>query len=457
MIARDHPADSPFAQTLRGHVAGTLVLAGPVIIARAGFVILQIVDTVMTGRAGVQELAFIAIANGLQMVLMLVGLGLLRGIPVLVSQAYGAGDFERCGRIWRSGLVHGLLLGLALVPISLVGEPLLRLIGQEPEIARGGGEVMIMFAVGLPFMFLWVASTMFLEGVRHPVPAMLIMIAGNFVNAGFNWIFIYGNLGASEMGASGALLATSLARGVMFAALMAYVFSQPSLNIYKFRGTFRGVWGFGRALRRLGYPLAIAAGVESLAFATMTMFAGFLGTVPLAAFQIAITSIAFAFMAAVGVGAATAVRVGHSVGRQDPRGTKFAGWTGLGIDSAIMVMASVVVLSAPSELVSLYSDDPAILLLAPGVLTIGAFLLIFDGGQGVLMGALRGTGDVWIPSMIQLFSFWVVMVPAAALLAFVFDLGAKGLMAGVLAGVLAAFLGLSTRFSIVSRRAVQRL
>ncbi len=103
MIARDRPADSPFAQTLRGHLSGTLVLAGPVIIARAGFVILQIVDTVMTGRAGAQELAFVGIANGLQMVLMLVGLGLLRGIPVLVAQAHGAGDLERCGRIWRSG------------------------------------------------------------------------------------------------------------------------------------------------------------------------------------------------------------------------------------------------------------------------------------------------------------------------------------------------------------------
>ena len=457
MIARDRPADSPFAQTLREHLTGTLVLAGPVIIARAGFVILQIVDTVMTGRAGAQELAFVGIANGLQMVLMLVGLGLLRGIPVLVAQAHGAGDLERCGRIWRSGLVHGLVLGLVLVPISLVGEPLLRLIGQEPELARGGGEVMTMFAVGLPFLFLWVASSMFLEGVRRPVPAMLIMIAGNFVNAGLNWIFIFGNLGASEMGASGALLATSLARALMFAALMAYVFSQPSLNAYKFRGSFRGVWSFGRPLRRLGYPLALAAGVESLAFATMTMFAGFLGTVPLAAFQIVITTIAFAFMAAVGVGAATAVRVGHTVGRQDPRGTQFAGWTGLGIVSTIMVLASVVALSLPSQLVSLYSDDPAILLLAPGVMTIAGLLLVFDGGQGVLMGALRGTGDVWIPSMIQLFSFWAVMVPVATLLAFVFDLGVKGLMAGVLAGVLAAFLGLSTRFSLVSRRSVRRL
>ena len=253
------------------------------------------------------------------------------------------------------------------------------------------------------------------------------------------------------------MLATSIIRILMFVALMAYVFSRPQLNIYNIRGGFAGLWRFGRRLRRLGYPLAIAAGVESVAFATMTMFAGILGTESLAVFQIAITSIAFVFMAAVGVGAATAVRVGYAVGRQDMRETKWAGWTGLGLVTAIMVAASITVLATPGSVIGIYSDDPAIAALAPGVLMVAGLLLVFDGGQGVLMGALRGTGDVWIPSMIQLMSFWIVMVPAGTVFSFVFDWGAPGLMGAVMAGVFTAFLALSTRFSIVSRRAVRRL
>ena len=194
-----------------------------------------------------------------------------------------------------------------------------------------------------------------------------------------------------------------------------------------------------------------------MAFATMTMFAGLLGTESLAAFQIAITSIAFVFMAAVGVGAATAVRVGYAVGRQDVRETKWAGWTGLGLVTAIMIAASIVTLAAPASVIGVYSNDPAILALAPGVLMIGGLLLIFDGGQGVLMGALRGTGDVWIPSLIQLMSFWMVMVPVGALFSFVFDWGAEGLMSAVMAGVFTAFVALGTRFSVVSGRAIRRL
>ena len=457
MIVRDTPADLRLAQVLRGHAIATLVLAAPVIVSRAGFVILQIVDTAMTGRAGTQELAFIGLAGGVQMVLMLLALGMLRGIPVLVAQARGAGDIYRVGEIWRSGLLHGVVLGLLMLPISLSGEPILRLVGQDPELARGSGEVMMMFAIGLPFFFVWTASTMFLEGVRHPIPAMIITIVGNIVNVGLNWVFIFGNLGAPEMGASGAMLATSIIRILMFVALMVYVFSRPQLNVYQIRGGFRGLWRFGRRLRRLGYPLAIAAGVEATAFAAMTMFAGILGIEPLAAFQIAMTSIAFVFMAAVGVGAATAVRVGYAVGRQDMRETKLAGWTGLGLVTAIMLAASVVILAVPETLVAFYSDDPAIAALAPAVLLVAGLLLVFDGGQGVLMGALRGTGDVWIPSMIQLMSFWLVMVPAATVFSFVFEWGAPGLMGAVMAGVFTAFLALSTRFSIVSRRAVQRL
>jgi MATE family multidrug resistance protein len=175
----------------------------------------------------------------------------------------------------------------------------------------------------------------------------------------------------------------------------------------------------------LGYPLAIAAGVEALAFATMTMFAGLLGTEQLAVFQVVITSIAFIFMAAVGVGAATAVRVGYAVGRQDARETKWAGWTGLGVVTAIMVLASIVIVAVPESVIGIYSNDPAILALAPGVLMVAGLLLVFDGGQGVLMGALRGTGDVWIPSLIQLVSFWMVMVPVGVLFSFVFDWGAQ--------------------------------
>lgn len=457
MIARERPADVRIVQTLRGHVIATLVLAGPVIVARAGFVILQIVDTAMTGRAGTQELAFIGIAGAVQMVLMLLALGMLRGIPVLVAQARGAGDLERCGEIWRSGLLHALVLGLLMVPVSLSGEPILRLVGQDPELARGGGEVMTMFAIGLPFFFVWTASTMFLEGVRHPIPAMLITIAANILNAGVNWVFIFGHLGAPEMGASGALLATSIIRVLMFAALLAYVFSRPQLGIYNVRGGVAGLWNIGRRLRSLGYPLAIAAGVEALAFATMTVFAGLLGTERLAVFQIVITSIAFIFMAAVGVGAATAVRVGYAVGRQDARETKWAGWTGLGLVTAIMILASIAILAAPAAVIGIYSNDPAIVALAPGVLTVAALLLIFDGGQGVLMGALRGTGDVWIPSLIQLLSFWMVMVPVGALFSFVFDWGPRGLMGAVMAGVFVAFVALSTRFLIVSGRAIRRL
>ncbi len=457
MIAREHPADLQPVQELRWHIAATLVLAVPLIVSRAGFVILQIVDTAMTGRAGTQELAFIGIAGAVQMVLMLLALGMLRGIPVLVAQARGAGELERCGEVWRSGLLHGAVIGLMMVPITLSGEPLLRLFGQNPDLARGGGEVMAMFAIGLPFFFAWTASTMFLEGVRRPVPAMLITIIGNIVNAGLNWVFIFGNLGAPEMGASGAMLATSIIRVLMFVALMVYVLSSPQLNVYNIRGGLAGLWRLGRRLRRLGYPLALAAGVEALAFATMTMFSGRLGTLPLAAFQIAITSIAFVFMAAVGVGAATAVRVGFAVGRQDARETKWAGWTGLGLVIAIMIPATLVGLVAPASIIGIYSDDPAILALAPGVLMMGGLFLIFDGGQGVLMGALRGTGDVWIPSLIQLMSFWVVMVPVGVFFAFVLEWGAVGLIGAVMAGVFTAFVALSRRFSVVSRRTIRPL
>lgn len=445
------------ARSLRQHLSETARLAGPVVVSRSGALILIAVDTAMTGRAGARELAYLGLGIAPQVVLLVIGIGLLAGTAVLAAQADGAGVKHECGAIWRIAVVHAAALGVLAGLLCLLGGPFLRLIGQDPDLAAGGGRVMAMFAWGMPGVLMGIATSFFLEGIRRPKAAMVITLGANFVNAGLNWIFIFGNLGAPALGAEGAVLATSIVRWLIAAMLLAYVYLMPGGEAYGIRGAIAGARGLGRRLRRFGYPLGLAYGLETAAMMTMVLLSGYLGTTALASFQIAQNLIALVFMTALGIGTATAVRVGNAVGRGDRHGVAVAGWAGIAMVAAAMVAFAVVFLAAPEMLARIYTDDGDIIRLAAATIWVVGLVLVFDGIQGVDMGALRGAGDVWIPACLQLFSFWGIAVPSGALFAFALGRGAPGLMLGLLVGMTVAAVALSLRFLAISRREVLRL
>ena len=162
-------------------------------------------------------------------------------------------------------------------------------------------------------------------------------------------------------------------------------------------------------------------------------------------------------MAAIGVGTATAVHVGLAIGRGDQRQMMLSGWGGLFTISVFMAAMAVVMALFPGSLVQIFTQDPVLLAIAVPTLLVAAATLITDGAQGVLMGALRGTGDVWIPSALHLCSFLLVMVPAAYGFAIWADIGTPGLMMGTFCGVTLAAVLLASRFHLVSKRPVARL
>ena len=440
-----------------GHFASTVRLAGPVVATRAGILILVAVDIAMTGRAGELELAYLSIGLAPQILLLLIGIGMLFGTVVLVSQADGAGEPHLCGRIWRLAAVHGVAMGVVFGVLCFGGEWFFGLVGQQGDIARGGGDVMAMFGWGMPPIFVAIATWLFLEGIGRPLPGMVVIIGANIANALLNWIFIYGNVGAPELGATGAVLATTIVRWMMAASLVGYTVFMPGHARYGVRGGMAVAWAKARIFRRIGFPFAIAQGIEAGAFSTVILFAGYLGTASLGGYQIAQNMIALVFMCAIGIGTATGVRVGNAVGRGDSAGVKWAGWTGTLVAILAMLIAAALFVSAPGELVGVYSQDADVIAAAVPTVVVAAGMLVFDGMQAVLMSALRGVGDVWLPVICHGIAFWGFMVPGAALFAFSFGFGTPGLMLGAWVGVVVAAVLLAARFSVVSSRAVLRL
>ncbi len=441
--------------SLSEHIARTLKFAFPAMLGRAGLVALITADTVMTGHASARDLAYYGLSLAPFHIIMVTGIGLLAGTPVLVAQRDGAGRSETCGAVWRVGLLLGGAFGCLGAVALCFGEPLFLALEQTPEMAAGAAEALAMHAVGLPAIMLFLATGFYMEGIGRPAPGMVAALIANLVNLALNWLLIGGELGAPALGASGAALATSLSRWVMLAVLLGYVLCMKDGRRYGVRG---GVRDGARTLRqslRLGTPLAMTTGLEVAAFSLVASFAGRLGDVPMASYQAALNVLALVFMLSLGLAAAAAVRVANAVGRHDSTGMAVAAWVALGLNSALMlaIAAGIALLAGP--VAALYSSDPAVRALTAVALYVIAVMIILDGAQAVLATSLRAVSDVLVPLAIFGLTFWGFGVPLAYVLGLRAGYGVPGLLVAMTLALALASLALALRFHLLSRRTVR--
>lgn len=451
-IVQDRIAAEGVPRRLRRHTSELVRLATPIVASRAGFLTIIMADTVMTGHFSAAELAYLAIGLGIFMPMMLISLGMIMGTTVLTANAVGAGRLTDCGPVWRRSLQYSLMLGVIAVFIGGSGETLLTWSGQTAHIAEEGGHVVSIISLGLPGQLLYLSSIYFMEALGRPVAGMVIMFIANILNIVLNYVLIYGMGDIPPLGAAGAATATSITRWFMGLSMIVVVWTMRDHAVYAIREKLAGGLRAWAEQRRLGYAIGITVGVESLAFAAMNVFAGWLGEIPLAAYGLTFNLMSLCFMAAIGIGSATAVRVGIAYGRGDISDAALAGWTGLGVCTLVMLMAGLILTFFRDSLAAMYTDDPA--LLAASVVTIAVlrYSIVPDGGQAMMAGALRGYRDVWVPSIIQTVSFFGVMVPVGYVAAFTYETGILGLFYGVIAGCIVSLTWLSLRFQQLNRR-----
>lgn len=426
--------------------------------ARIGILAIFTVDTLMVGRAGGNELAFLGLGLTVQMVLMMIAIGFMQGVMILTAQNYGAGRYRRCGAVWQVGLVVGAILGVTFAVISLVTERVLIMTGQNPDLVAGSATVAFHFSWGMPAMLLYIACAYFMEGITRPTYAMLAMVLANITNVGLNWIFIFGWDGVfPPMGAAGAVIATSITRWQICFFMLAAIWFAVDRRQYGLELSLRQVrWPYfggltGRMLR-ISYPMGIGQGLDAAAFSSLVIMAGLIGAAATAAHQVTQNLVTLVIMVAIGMSAATSVRVGNAIGRRDPANVKLAAWTGIALGVAFMLPAAVVFMWVPAGFAGLFTGEAEVVEISRGTIWVAGAMLTFSGALWVTLGALRGTGDTLMAMVLQVLPLWTIAVPASAYFAFGLDYGAVGLYYGIFGGILASLVAVVARFVVISNR-----
>jgi MATE family multidrug resistance protein len=322
----------------------------------------------------------------------------------------------------------------------------LHLGGQSDELARHGGRIMAIIGMGLPAYMVSITSVFFLEGIKRPKPAAVITIISNVLNIALNWVLVYGNLGMPALGAEGSAITTVIIRWTSCLIILGYILNMEAHHVFGVRVRPQGGWRAWAEQRRFGYSAAISIGVESISFSTVGMFAGWLGKSTLAAYSITHNLIALVFMVALGFGSSTTVRVGFFRGRGDRQSQQIAGWMGLTLNTLAMLALGIVFVLFSTVLASGYSSDPRVIAIAAPLIIFCAIVIIADGGQAIMVNALRGSGDKWAPPLIQGVSYLSIMVPLAWWLAIDRNGGVIGIFHAMLMGSASSFALLSIRF-----------
>lgn len=434
--------------SFREECGATFQLALPLVSGQLSHMLMGVVDTVMIGAVGVAALGAATFANTLLVVPFVLAIGVLSAVSVRVSQAYGAGNRTAAAEAVRHGSWLAVALGLLTTALTALALPLLGHLNQPAEVVRLAPAFLMICAASMVPALLTFAWKNHADALNRPWVPFWILLSGVGVNAGLCALWIHGLAVFPAMGLTGAALATLTARVLTAVAML--VWMKHSREIHEWspaRWFVRCRPAAFRSLLKIGVPAGLQLLAEVVAFAVSSLMIGSLGTVPLAAHQVAITCAATAFMVPLGISMATTVRVGEIVGARQPRRLRrvIAGsWL---FAVAFMAVSMTLFFLAGERIAGWFVADAEVVKMAAGLLIVAGFFQLVDGVQVVAAGALRGMNDVRVPAWIAFGAYWLIALPAGALLGLprFAGFGAAGIWAGLAIGLATASILLGLR------------
>ncbi len=398
-------------------------LTWPVILSMTMASAVGVIDIAMLGRLGTDALAAVGYAMQFfflsQAVLMAVGVACV----AMMSRSIGAGEPVRARHALAASLTIALATAAVVSTLALFfPEAPIRLLGAgEPIVELGAPYFQLTIGSSLLFAVSFTYENAFRAAKDARTP-MIISAAATSVKVALNWVLIFGNLGAPELGLVGAGLATVGAQAIASTlfVLAARVSSHPeSLRLRS--GDLRAARGVYRETIRLAVPGLLERFGMNLALMSYFWVLGGYGPEAVAAYTVGVRVLSFSWIPGIGFSVAASTLVGQSLGANNPRQAARAGWRAARFALAVSIVLGAGFALARHPLARLFTDDPAVLAVLTPFMVVMALSQPFLGLHFTLGGALRGAGDTVTPLWAALVGNWGLRVPMAFLVAFVLE------------------------------------
>ena len=430
-----------------------LRLALPVMLSQLGQISVNQADTIMLGQLGAENLAAVSLGGSIFILIMIFGMGIAMAITPLVAEADGNNNPKEAGIVFNHSMLLNTSISLVLMALSLLLIPNLGLLDQPEEVIQLTKPYLIISTYSfVPFM-LFYSLKQYSDGFSLTKYGMYATLIGNVINIAFNYLLIYGKFGFPALGIEGAAWGTFISRVVMMLIMVIILFkSSKLLDPIKMAGKLVLYKEKFMAILKLGIPSALQHLFEIGAFSVAAIIAGWVSTTSLAAHHIALSLATVTFLTCQGFAVSATVRVGNQLGKKDFVALRRAGFSALIQVLMFMFVCGVTFIIFRHSLPYIYVDDEEVIAIASTLLIVASLFQLSDGGQVVMLGALRGLQDVKIPTIITFIAYWVVALPGSYLLAVVFDMGAIGIWISLGLGLSISALFLAIRFNVLSKK-----
>ena len=436
-------------------------LGGPILGAQLATTGMTFVDTSMAGQYSSEDLAAVALGTSLWAPVYLLVRGILMATTPMVAHLHGANEPGKMASPVRQGAWIALGTSILTILFLLNSAPLLEMLQVAPAVADKTEAYLAALAWGVPAIFLYQLMACYCEGRSLTKPGMLFSFAALLLNIPVNYVLIYGKLGFPAMGSVGCGYATALCFWLM--TVMMYFYTRyhdhhKEVNLY---GQFE--WPSYSAIMshlKLGVPMGLTIFFEASIFSAVALVIGKLGAVTVAGHQIALNFTSLVFMVPLSISMGITIRTGQALGRGDAVSARFSGFAGIVTTLLFASVSASFMWFFPNLISSIYTQDPAVKLLAAELLLFAAIFQYSDCVQVASNGALRGYKDTKVPMIMILVACWGIALPLGYALGLtdwlVEPMGPHGLWIGLVVALTVSAVFLTFRLKRISQQHIDR-
>ena len=376
------------------------------------------VNIMMVGSLGAWAIASVGYCNQPRMLMASVFQAFNTGSTALIARAKGAQNQEEANTIMHQAILFSMSASVLLAVLGYIfATPMVVFMGAREEITIiGSTQYLRIVMLTFPAHAFSLAVTAMLRGIGKTRVTMTYNVTANVINVLVGFLFIQGRFGLPALGVRGAAL--GLGGGQVVAAIMAFITIRRGTDMLKlnFKQFFKIDPNTLRRVIKIGTPAMFEQFCMRSGNIMFSKIVASLGTIAFATHQIAMNIHQMTFMNGQAFGVSATSLLGQSLGRKRPDQGKalvqlcrrYALFISLTFAACLIIFGR--------QLITLYTDDPGVLVAGAALLWFVAALQPLQSSQQVLAGALRGAGDTKAVA----FSMFIGLVVIRPVLSFTF-------------------------------------
>jgi putative MATE family efflux protein len=393
------------------------LLSVPMVLEMAMESVFAIADIYFVSKLGAETVAVVGITESLMTLVYALGVGLGTAATAVISRRIGEKNPEAASHAAGQAILTGTFLSIVLaLPSIIFYRQILELMGLDREIIdKYGSYTLVIMGTNVVIMLLFINNAIFRSSGDAAI-SMRVLWFANILNIILDPILIFGWGPFPAMGIHGAAIATSIGRGLGV--------------IYQFYLLFNGhhrirvyLHHFRPDLKLIRHLIQLASGatgqhlIATSSWIFLVRIISLYGSQVVAGYTIAIRVMIFMLLPSWGVSNATSTLVGQNLGADHPDRAERSVWITGYVNLVFLGTLGIVTALFPSFFIRLFIRDPEVVAFGAECLRILSYGFLAYGFGMVMVSTLNGAGDTVTPTWINFFSYWMLEIPLAYLLA----------------------------------------